>query len=152
MGPVMNRAIPTHSTTPAETMARLDATLSKEEQQMLLEMIVGYQNGLGIMSTLAVESDQLSHIVCTYPMDVVRMLSSIGPIVELPDRLKARGCIVLVVEQEGTGVLAVAYPLTEALRLARIWRDGAEAGADKETMMLMASKSGGLITGTLEVM
>ena len=44
----MNRAMPTHSTTPDETMARLDATLSKEEQQMLLEMIVGYQNGLGI--------------------------------------------------------------------------------------------------------
>jgi len=39
----MNRAMPTHSTTPDETMARLDATLSKEEQQMLLEMIVGYR-------------------------------------------------------------------------------------------------------------
>jgi hypothetical protein len=96
----MNRAMPTHSTTPDETMARLDATLSKEEQQMLLEMIVGYQNGLGIMSTLAVESDQLSHIVCTYPMDVVRMLSSIGPIVELSDRLSARGCIVLVANRK----------------------------------------------------
>ena len=152
MGAVMNRAMPTHSTTPDETMARLDATLSKEEQQMLLKMMVGYQNGLGIMSTLAVESDQLSHIVCTYPMDVVRMLSSTGPIVELPDRLRTRGCIVLVVEQEDTEVLAVAYPLTEALRLARIWRDGAEADVDKETMMLMACTSGGLITGTLEVM
>jgi hypothetical protein len=148
----MNRALATHSTTPDETMARLDATLSKEEQQMLLKMIVGYQNGLGIVSTLAVEFGQLSHVVCTYPMDVVRMLSSIGPIVELPDRLRARGCIVLVVEQEGTDVLAVAYPLAEALRLARIWRDGAEADVDRETMMLMACTSGGLITGTLEVM
>jgi hypothetical protein len=148
----MNRALPTHSTTPDETMARLDATLNKEEKQMLLKMIIDYQNGLGIMSTLAVESDRLSHIVCTYPMDVVRMLSSRGPIVELPDRLKARGCIVLVAEQGGTGVLAIVYPLTEALRLARIWRDAAEADVDKETMMLMACTSGGLITGTLEAM
>ena len=93
--------MPTHSTTPVETMARLDATLSKDEQQMLLEMIVGYQNGLGIMSTLAVESDQLSHIVCTYPRDVVRMLSSIGPIVELLIALELAGRIVLVVEQQG---------------------------------------------------
>jgi hypothetical protein len=152
VGAVVNRAMPTHLTTPDETMARLDATLSKEEQQMLLKMIVGYQNGLGIMSTLAVESDRLTHIVCTYPMDVVRMLSSTGPLVELPDRLRARGCIVVVVEQQGTDVLAIAYPLTEALRLAKIWRDGAEACVDKETMMLMASTSGGRITGTLEVM
>jgi hypothetical protein len=148
----MNRTMPIRSTTPDETMVRLDAILSQEEKQMLLEMIVGYQNGLGIMTTLAVESDQLSHIVCIYPMDVARTLSSVGPIVELPDRLRTRGCIVFVAEQEGTDVLAVAYPLTEALRLARIWRDGAEADVDKETMMLMAPTPGGLIAGTLEVM
>src|SRR5229473_3889626 len=100
----MKRAMPTHSTTPAETMARLDATLTKEEQRLLLKMMVGYQDGLGIMSTLAVESNRLTHIVCTYPMDLMRMLSR-GPIVGLPDRLRARGCIVVTVQQQGTEVL-----------------------------------------------
>jgi hypothetical protein len=146
----MKRAMPTHSTTPAETMARLDATLTKEEQRLLLKMMVGYQDGLGTMSTLAVESNKLTHIVCTYPMDLT--LLSRGPIVELPDRLRARGCIVVTVQQQGTEVLGVAYPLTEALRLATIWRDGAEAGVDEETMMVLAPTSGGLITGTLIAM
>jgi hypothetical protein len=145
----MKRAMPTHSTTPAETMARLDATLTKEQQRLLLKMMIGYQDGLGIMSTLAVESNKLTHIVCTYPMDLMRMLSR-GPIVELPDRLRARGCIVVTVHQHGTEVLGVAYPLTEALRLATIWRDGAEAGV--ETMGVLAPTSGGLITGTLVAM
>jgi hypothetical protein len=148
----MKRTMPTHSTTPAETMARLDAKLGKEEQRLLLKMIAGYQEAFGITSTLAVDSDQLSHIVCTYPMEVVRMLSKRRPIVELPDRLRARGCIVLMVEQQGSEVLAVAYPLAEALRLAKIWRDGAEAGVGEETMMVLAPTSGGLITGTLVAM
>jgi hypothetical protein len=142
----------TYPTDPAQIEAAFNAATTPEQRRLLLVMLHGYQDGLKIDCRFALNEDgsKVSHIVCQYPFDLIAMLATRGPAGEAPERLIARGCVVNVNERDGGNVLTVAWPMVEALKLAKIWRD--DADTDEATLSVVVPTPKGAIMGTLEPM
>jgi hypothetical protein len=141
-----------HKADPDQMIAAFNAATTADERSLLTRMLLGYEDGLKIKCSWALndEGDKVSHIVCQYPLDIVGLINRRGPPDQLPERLAARGCLVSMHERHGEDVLTVAWPMAEAVKLAKIWRDDADTGEVTHSFVVPTPR--GVITGTLEPM
>jgi hypothetical protein len=121
-----------------------------DHRALILHWLHGMKHGVGVDSVFGLDGGKLTHISLLYPLDVVGSIAKQGtPAGECIERLQARSFIVNAVTHLGNDVLLVGYPIDEAVRLAKVWRDDSD-DLDLETVSIIVPTERGIIVGHIE--
>jgi hypothetical protein len=136
--------------TPADLLAQFRTTMSEPEIALLVHYTGALHELMGVKAQAARMSRDdkaMSHVILTYPRESFSMQAKGDA--DAIDRLTARGCIFVEPPDAPPDTVSIAWPLTDVLRMAKVFSSRAPEDETEITVMAPSSR-GGLIAGNLE--
>lgn len=123
------------------TQEEIEAAIPNPKWRYLIyNMMCGIVELPAVSAVLGGVNDKIERLIIDYPVEVFRVLCADDP--EAVDRLKDRDCWCRAYEKNGEDYVVIAWTISEAAELAKVWKDDSDKPSEITLSFLYQSPTG----------